>query len=293
MTYTIIKQEFEEGSTLGIDRMCRALGLSRSSYYEWDSRMQLPDQQDPYEMMLRNEVQKIAIEFPSYGYRRITMELRRRGYKVNHKRVLRIMEADNLLCIKKKFIPRTTDSYHSFRVYPNLAENLEVTNINQLWVADITYIRLVKEFVYLAVILDVFSRKCISWVLSRDIDTHLTLNALKRALENRGDVDFSGLVHHSDRGVQYASDDYITHLKDRGIKISMSRKGNPYDNAFAESFIKTLKYEEVYLKEYESFNDAYVNIKEFIEKVYNEKRIHSSINYRTPNEFEIKPSNLK
>jgi putative transposase len=291
MTYTIIKQECEEGSTLGIDRMCKALGLSRSSYYEWDNRMHLPDQQYPYEMMLRNEIQKIAIEFPSYGYRRVTIELNRRGYKANHKHVLRIMEADNLLCIKKKFIPRTTDSDHSFRVYPNLAENLEVTNINQLWVADITYIRLVKEFVYLAVILDVFSRKCIGWGLSRDIDTHLTLNALKRALENRRDMDFSGLVHHSDRGVQYASDDYINHLKDRGIKISMSRKGNPYDNAFAESFIKTLKYEEVHLKEYESFNDAYINIKEFIEKVYNEKRIHSSIGYSTPKEFEIKTLN--
>jgi transposase InsO family protein len=291
MAYVIIKQECAEDNHLSIDQMCECLSVSRSSYYEWDNRTQLPDQQDPYEMELRNEIQKIAIEFSGYGYRRVTMELHRRDYKANHKHVLRIMEADNLLCIKKKFIPRTTDSDHSFRVYPNLAEDLEITNINQLWVADITYIRLVREFVYLAVILDVFSRKCIGWGLSRDIDTYLTLNALKRALENRKETDLSGLVHHSDRGVQYASNDYTNHLKENNINISMSRKGNPYDNAFAESFIKTLKYEEVYLKEYESFDDAYGNIKEFIEEVYNEKRIHSSISYLTPNEFEIKTSN--
>ena len=190
------------------------------------------------------------------------------------------------MCIKKKFIPRTTDSDHTLRVYPNLAKDMDVTYINQLWVADITYVRLVKEFVYLAVILDVFSRKCIGWELSRDIDTQLTLNALNKALKNREGMDLSGLVHHSDRGVQYAANDYINLFEKNNIQVSMGRRGNPYDNAFAESFIKTLKYEEVYLKEYESFDDAYMNIEEFIEVVYNEKRLHSSIGYITPNEFE-------
>jgi len=239
-------------------------------------------------MDLRNEIQEIAVEFPGYGYRRITRELRRRGYDV-HKPVLRIMGEDNLLCIKKKFTPRTTDSDHALQIYPNLAKDMEVTAINQLWVADITYIRLDREFVYLAVILDVFSRKCVGWELSRDIDTQLTLNALNKALSNRSGIDLSGLVHHSDRGVQYAANDYINQLNKNDIRISMGRKGNPYDNAFAESFIKTLKYEEVYLKEYESFDDAYMNIEEFIEVLYNEKRLHSSIGYLTPNEFEMKP----
>ena len=196
------------------------------------------------------------------------------------------MREDNLLCIKKNFTPRTTDSEHNLTVYPNLAKDLKVTAVNQLWVADITYIRLVKEFVYLAVILDVFSRKCVGWELSRDIDAQLTLNALNKAWANREGMDLSGLVHHSDQGVQYAAHDYINLLKKKGIQISMSRKGNPYDNAFAESFIKTLKYEEVYLKEYESFNDAYINIEEFIDDVYNDKRLHSSIGYLPPNEFE-------
>lgn len=286
--YEIIKQEQERDNPISISSACCGLSVSRCGYYEWDKQMPLPARQDPYEMDLRNEIQKIAVEFPYYGYRRITRELRRRGYDFNHKPVLRIMGEDNLLCIKKKFTPRTTDSDHTLLVYPNLAKDMEITAINQLWVADITYIRLVREFVYLAVILDVFSRKCVGWELSRDIDTQLTLNALNKALANRRRMDLSGLVHHSDRGVQYAAGDYINQLKKNDILISMSRKGNPYDNAFAESFIKTLKYEEVYLKEYESFNDAHVNTEKFIEVVYNEKRLHSSIGYLTPNEFEMK-----
>jgi transposase InsO family protein len=197
------------------------------------------------------------------------------------------MREDNLLCVKRLFGPRTTDSNHGFCVYPNLAKDLEVTGFNQLWVADITYIRLTNEFIYLAVIIDLFSRKCVGWELERNIDTQLTLNALDMALSKRGGTRLSGLVHHSDRGVQYAANDYIDRLKENGIRISMSRKGNPYDNAFAESFIKTVKYEEVYLREYESYDEAKRNIKKFIEEVYNEKRIHSSIGYLTPEEFEM------
>lgn len=288
LTCMSIEKEQENENHLSISRACSALGVSRDGYYGWVERKQSPNPQDPYEMDLRNEIQEIAVEFPCYGYRRISRELDRRGYDVNHKRVLRLMREDNLLCIKKRFIPRTTDSDHTLQVYPNLAKDLNVSTINQLWVADITYIRLVKEFVYLAVIMDAFSRKCIGWELSRDIDTQLTLNALDMALTNRKNMDPSGLVHHSDQGVQYASNDYIDQLNKNNIQISMGRKGNPYDNAFAESFIKTLKYEEVYLKEYESFNDAYGNIENFIEGVYNEKRLHSSIGYLPPNEFEKK-----
>ncbi len=197
------------------------------------------------------------------------------------------MREDSLLCVKRLFRPVTTDSNHRLRVYPNLAKDLEVTGLNQLWVADITYIRLVSEFVYLAVVIDVFSRKCIGWELDRNIDTQLTLNALNKALADRKDMDLSGLVHHSDQGVQYAANDYVDRLKENRIRISMGRKGNPYDNAFAESFIKTLKYEEVYLSEYETFNEAHTNIKRFIEEVYNEKRLHSSIGYLPPNEYEM------
>ena len=192
----------------------------------------------------------------------------------------------NLLCIRKKFKPVTTNSNHKLQVYPNLAKKMTLTEINQLWVADITYVQLVREFIYLAVIIDVFSRKCIGWELDRSIDTQLTLNALHRALKNRWSKGLKGLVHHSDQGVQYASQAYVDCLRDHSIQISMSRRGNPYDNAFAESFIKTLKYEEIYLKEYDTFGEAYKNIENFIEEVYNKKRLHSSIGYLPPDEFE-------
>jgi transposase InsO family protein len=213
-------------------------------------------------------------------------ELQRRGFHVNHKRVLALMRRDNLLCVKRAFRPRTTDSQHPFRVYPNLANGLIVTGLNQLWVADITYVRLLTEFVYLAAVIDVFSRRCIGWELSRDIDTRLALTALHRAVDCRKGMDLSGLIHHSDQGVQYAAHEYTDLLRERGIRISMSRKGNPYDNAFAESFMKTLKYEEVDMSEYETYGEAYTNIGRFIEQVYNEKRLHSSIGYVPPNEFE-------
>ena len=203
------------------------------------------------------------------------------------------MLSENLLCRRKKaFKPVTTQSNHNFEVYPNLIENIQVTGLNQIWVSDITYIHLMKSFVYLAVIIDLFSRKCIGWHLSNDIDTYLSLNALDMAIAARQQLGFDSLIHHSDRGVQYASNDYIQKLEEFGIKISMSRSGNPYDNAFAESFMKTLKVEEVYMNEYEAFEDALKNIQRFIEEVYNEKRLHSSIGYMSPNKFEKEVLNI-
>ena len=203
------------------------------------------------------------------------------------------MLSENLLCRRKKaFKPVTTQSNHNFEVYPNLIENIRVTGLNQIWVSDITYIHLMKGSVYLAVIIDLFSRKCIGWHLSNDIDTYLSLNALDMAIAARQQLGFDSLIHHSDRGVQYASNDYIQKLEEFGIKISMSRSGNPYDNAFAESFMKTLKVEEVYMNEYETFEDALKNIQRFIEEVYNEKRLHSSIGYMSPNKFEKEVLNI-
>ena len=203
------------------------------------------------------------------------------------------MHSENLLCRRKKaFKPVTTQSNHNYKTYPNLIGDIEVTGLNQVWVSDITYIHLAREFIYLAVIIDLFSRKCIGWHLSRDIDTCLTLTALNRAIATRQQFGFSNLIHHSDKGVQYASDEYVKRLEEFGIKISMSRSGNPYDNAFAESFMKTLKVEEVYMNEYETFEDALKNIQRFIEDVYNEKRLHSGIGYTSPNKFEKEVLNI-
>jgi putative transposase len=235
-------------------------------------------------MELRDAIQKLAVQMSAYGYRRITAALQRAGWEVNHKRVLRLMRADNLLCLRKRAFVRTTDSDHDLPVYPNLARELPVTGLNQLWVADITYIRLVLEFVYLAVILDAFSRRVIGWALGRTLKAELALAALQMAIGRRRVT--PGLVHHSDRGVQYASKDYVALLTEHDILISMSRRGNPYDNAQAESFMKTLKYEEVYRTEYLDFADALRRIGKFIESVYNRKRLHSALGYLPPAEFE-------
>lgn len=278
--YGIVKQN---SGSMGPNRVCSVLGVSRKGYDKW---LQRKPAQDPFEMKVRNEMQKIALEFPRYGYRRMTEALKRMEFEVNRKRVLRLMRQDNLLCTKRLFKPVTTNSSHSFKIYPNLAKGMKVTGLNQLWVSDITYIRLPQEFIYLAAIIDVFSRMCIGWELDRSLDAQFTVNALHMALKARKRMDLSGLVHHSDQGVQYASDEYVDILEEHGIRISMSRKANPYDNAFMESFIKTLKYEEVYLCEYESFNEAHANIKRFIEDVYNRKRLHSGIGYLPPEEFE-------
>jgi putative transposase len=237
-----------------------------------------------HEVALRGEIQSVALEMRAYGYRPITKELRRRGVLVNHKRVLRLLRLDNLLCLRRQAFVRTTDSNHSLPVYPNLARRLVLSNINQLWVSDITYIRLRREFVYLAVIRDAYSRRCIGWALSRHIDTQLTLKALGMALANR--TVLPGLVHHSDRGVQYAAADYVALLQKHKIQISMSRTGNPYDNAKAERFMRTLKYEEVYLNDYDTLAEVLASVQHFIEAVYNRKRLHSAIGYRPPAEFE-------
>jgi transposase InsO family protein len=235
-------------------------------------------------MRLRDQIQKIALEFPASGYRRITKELQRRGYPVNHKRVLRLMRQDNLLCLRRRSFLATTASGHGFPVFANLAAGMRPTAVNQLWVADITYIRLRYEFIYLAAVLDAYSRRVVGWALDCSLEAELALQALRMALAARRPA--SGLVHHSDRGVQYACSDYVALLAGHGIAGSMSRKGNPYDNAYAESFMKTLKYEEVYRNEYADLADARAAIGEFIEKIYNRKRLHSALGYRPPVEFE-------
>ncbi len=279
----IIQEALSSDLQLSISESCRSLEVSRSGYSYWLNRPEsVPDEDTD----LRNQIQEIALEFPGYGYRRITAELHNRGFSINHKRVLRLMREDNLLCLKRKFKPVTTDSNHGLPVYPNLLKSTIITGLNQVWAADITYVQLMHENIYLAVVLDLSSRKCIGWDLSRNMDSQLTMNALDRALKSRRTESIQGLIHHSDQGVQYASKDYVDCLRKHKIKISMSRKGNPYDNAFAESFIKTLKVEEVYLNEYETFEDAFRNIQHFIETVYNRKRLHSDLGYRSPDRFE-------
>jgi len=263
-----------------VNALCQMTGISRAGYYRWG----IPRPSFPVEMEFRDALQKIALESPAYGYRRITAELNRRGFEVNHKRVLRLMRQDNLLCLRHKAFVVTTDSRHDLPVYPNLARDLVPSGVNQLWIADITYIRLRAEFVYLAVLLDAFSRRVIGWALGRTLEAGLALSALAMALRQRRPA--PGLVHHSDRGVQYASGDYTDLLKQHKILVSMSRKGNPYDNAACESFMKTLKYEEVYRTEYRDLADAYAQIGEFLERVYNHQRLHSALGYVPPAEFE-------
>lgn len=268
----------QQAAEAPVAAVCRALSLPRATYY----RLRAPSAEA--DMPLRALIQQLALEWPAYGYRRITAELGRRGHEVNRKRVLRLMRADNLLCLRKRRFVHTTNSDHRLPVYPNLVPELAVTGCDQLWVADITYIRLLREFIYLAVILDAFSRRVIGWALERYLETELTLAALRMALSCRHVTE--GMVHHSDRGVQYASADYTNLLKEHGVRISMSRRGNAYDNAQAESFMKTLKYEEVYLREYETMAEARTLISHFLEAVYNQKRLHSAIGYMPPVEFE-------
>jgi len=263
-----------------VNALCQMTGLSRSGFY----RSRVPRQATPVEMEIRDEMQKIAVQSPAYGYRRITAELQRRGFAVNHKRVLRMMREDNLLCVRRRKFMVTTDSRHNLRTYPNLAAQITPTAINQLWVADITYIRLRVEFVYLAVVLDAFSRRVIGWALGRTLEAGLAIAALEMALTGRRPE--AGLVHHSDRGVQYASQNYTDLLTQHHAKISMSRKGNPYDNAACESFMKTLKYEEVYRNEYRDFEEASASLGDFLDRVYNQKRLHSALGYLPPAEFE-------
>lgn len=263
-----------------MNALCQITGLSRAGFYRW----QLSRQASPVEMEIRDAMQKIALEWPAYGYRRITIEIQRQGFTINHKRVLRMMREDNLLCVRRRSFVVTTDSRHNLPIYPNLAAEFTPTAINQLWVADITYIRLRIEFVYLAVVLDAYSRRVIGWALGRTLVAELAVTALRIALVERNPL--PGWMHHSDRGVQYASQEYTELLKEHGAQISMSRKGNPYDNAACESFMKTLKYEEVYRNEYRDFDEARARIDEFIGDVYNQRRLHSALGYVAPAEFE-------
>jgi putative transposase len=260
--------------------LCRLFGVSRSWYYERPTS----EEKAARDLELRDAIERIVLEFPGYGYRRVTKELHRRGWALNHKRVLRVMRKESLLCqLRHRFKP-TTDSAHSLKRYPNLLKEALIDAPNTAWSADITYVRLPQSFCYLASILDEFSRYCVGWALSRWIDTRLTLSALEMALAARQPE--MGLIHHSDQGVQYASSEYVLRLEEAGARISMAAVGNPYENAKPESFFRSLKMEEVYLKDYRNFEEAEQNIGEFIEEVYNRKRLHSSLGYLPPAEFE-------
>ncbi len=267
--------------TLSIERLCQLVPVSRRGFYR-SLKEQRPAEE---EMEVRSAIQQIALEHRRrYGYRRITAELHRRGMQVNHKRVVRIMREDNLLALQPKRFRVTTNSNHKFEVYLNLASRMKLTGMNQLWVADITYIRLKVEFVYLAVILDGFSRKVVGWALDRTLAARLTIAALEQAIEMRRPE--PGLVHHSDRGFQFACAEYVAILEKHRMVPSMSRPANPYDNASCESFIKTLKREEIYANQYEDLEHLRANIEEFIEEYYNRQRLHSALGYRSPEEFE-------
>lgn len=270
----------EQFPALSLRRLCQLVGVSRSWYYAHPTADALAER----DLDVRDAIERVTLEFPGYGYRRVTHALRREGWTVNHKRVLRVMRQESLLCHLKRRYLVTTDSAHGLPIYPNVLAEVTVSAPNQAWVADITYVRLPTSFVYLACLLDAYSRRCVGWKLSRQIDTQLTLDALEMALTQRRPA--PGLIHHSDRGVQYASLAYVARLEQAGARVSMSAKGNPYDNAKAESFFKTLKREEVYLQEYRTFTDAETNLGHFIEAVYNWKRLHSSLGYLPPVEFE-------
>jgi transposase InsO family protein len=261
--------------------MCRLGQVSRAGFYRhWQQREPRAEQAE-----LRAAIQQIVLAHRrNYGYRRVTRELGQQGWAVNHKRVARLMAEDNLLCLRKRRFVATTDSSHHLRVYLNLAARMELTGIDQLWVADITYIRLAEEFLFLAMVLDAFSRRVLGWALDEQLDAGLAVAALRQAIDSRQPA--AGLVHHSDRGVQYASRMYVDLLLQHHIQPSMSRAGNPYDNAKCESFIKTLKQEEIYTRQYRDRADLEAHIGDFIERYYNRRRLHSALDYRSPEQFE-------
>jgi len=266
---------------LSVERMCTLTQVSRAGFYRWLQRKQ-PGVE---ETAVRAGIQEVAVEHHRrYGYRRITAELRHRGMIVNRKRVLRMMQEDNLLAVRRRKFVSTTDSRHPFEVFLNLAQRMELTAPNQLWVADLTYIRLQQEFVYMAVVLDAFSRRVVGWALNRSLRSAVAVDALQQAMDMRKPL--PGLVHHSDRGVQYASQDYIQLLQRHGATCSMSRTGNPYDNARCESFLKTLKQEEIYCREYRDLDDLRLHSNAFIDEYYNRRRLHSALGYVSPDAFE-------
>lgn len=280
MLYSSIK---EKNGNLPTVAACNALDVSRDGFRKWVGRK--PIQSTPEDRRILRHIQKIAGEFDYYGYRRITKALGRQGLIANHKKVLRLMRENGLTIKMKKFKPRTTVPASSPQLFPDLAKGLALTHINQLWVADITYVPLDDIFLYLALLMDVFSRKIVGWQLGRNIDTELCVDALKRAFASRKGMQLEGLIHHSDHGSQYLSHEYIARLRPMGILTSTGETGVAYDNAFAEAVNKLVKYDEVYRSEYQSFEDAYAGIKKYVE-VYNKKRLHSSIGYRPPDEFE-------
>ena len=267
---------------LTIERMCVLAGVSRAGYYRhWATSAPRAE-----ETTVRDAIQRLALAHRHYGYRRIAAQLRREGFAVNRKRVLRLMQQDNLLCLRQKpFVPVTTDSRHGWRVMPNLARGMMPSGLDQLWVADITYIRLQEEFVYLAVVLDAFSRRVVGWALETHLQASLAIAALSMALQARRPTPGS-LIHHSDRGTQYACGDYTELLQRHDIVASMSRVGNPYDNAKAESFMATLKREQIDGRRYRDLAEAEIEIGPFIDAVYNLDRLHSALGYRSPMQFE-------
>ena len=277
--------ELEEGKVAGslsVEKMCQVAVVSRAGYYRSFAE-RCPGEE---EMMVRAVIQKIVVEHRRrYGYRRVWFELNQKmGMVVNHKRVLRLMREDNLLALQRKQYVMTTDSNHSLEIALNLARHMKLTAVNQLWVSDITYIRLREQFVYLAVVMDAYSRKVVGWELSRSLSSQLAVRALEQAIVMRQPS--PGLVHHSDRGVQYASREYVTLLEKDQMVASMSRPGNPYDNARCERFMQTLKQEEIYASAYRDLEHLRENLGDFIERYYNRKRLHSALGYRTPEEFE-------
>lgn len=265
---------------LGLRDVCEAAGISRSSYYRRWQRRKPNDER----MALQDRLQALALKYRFYGYRPVTKLLKREGWVVNHKRVLRLMREDNLLSLRRRKYVVTTQSDPHRDVYPNLARRMQVCGLDQLWVADITYVRLRTEFIYVAVILDVYSRRVVGWAIGRQINSTLAQRALQKAIQQRQPP--AGLVHHSDRGWQYACHDYTALLRNRGIQPSMSRAGNPWDNAFAESFMKTLKTEEVDGRRYHNLAEASASIETFIDDFYNQERLHSALGYQSPVEYE-------
>lgn len=276
-----------QANGFAITDLSRVLGVSRNAYYHYKRNSMAKVKNDE---IILNEISKAIIDWPRYGYRRIARELKGKGFKMNRKRVLRIMRANDLLVKTKKKFHATTDSNHGLAIFPNLLKNkagekLAVTAINQVWVSDITYIPLTTgRFIFLAVVLDLYSRKVVGWNLGTNLSTDLVVSALQMAIQNRKPS--AGLIHHSDRGVQYASREYTDILKTNQFQMSMSRKGNPYDNAFCESFMKTFKWDEVDLNEYDTYEEAKLRIENYIENIYNRERLHSSLNYRSPDTFE-------